>query len=115
MYRNRYSMKGIWSGGAKDSASNICSMGYNALGRALKVSQPRRTQIPKIKGDEPKTTMEMRKEGLQQRSDWPESESKAKKAFLDGVWGTVSSCSVTIIIFCLDFNPLFAIQTLETG
>lgn len=91
-------------------------MGYNALGRALEGSKPRRTQIIKTEGDEPKSAMEMRKAGLQQRSDWPESLSqkpKRRSNCLDGVWGIVSSFSATIIIFCLDYNPLFAMQTLE--
>lgn len=51
----------------------------NALGRALKGSKARRAQILKTEGDKPKSTMEMRKACLQQRSDWPQSLSKNQK------------------------------------
>lgn len=64
MCRNKYSVRGIWGGGTKDAGSNnLFSVGYNALGRALRVSKPKRTQIPKREGDEPKSAMEMRKAG----------------------------------------------------
>lgn len=114
MYRNRYSVKGIWSGGTKDSGSNICSMGWCPWEGTERIQAKENTEILKIEGDEPKSTMEMRKACLQQGSDWPESlcqKPKRGSNCLDGVWGIVSSYSVTIIIFCLDYHPLFVMQT----
>lgn len=89
----------------------------------MKGSKQRRTGILKIEGDEHKGTMEMRKASMQQRSHWPECLNQKRKRdsnCLDGLWRShtvwsIVSYSVAIIIFRLDYNPLFAMQILDIG